>query len=205
MAATQTMSITQALAELKLLRKRFENCLEDAEFVTLKTKARQLDVAAFGVAARASYQSYRDLLSRYNRIKAAIVVSNATAKVTVAGREYTLAEAVERKRTIATERECLRKMQEQWQRTQSEYEAHQREQQLRVDRLMMQELGKDKQTNVEVAKSLQEAFLDSNKAEVVDPLKLEGLIREFKKELEDFETNVDWVLSESNGRTMVTV
>jgi hypothetical protein len=199
------MSITQALAELKLLRKRFENCLEDAEFVTLKTKARQLDVAAFGVAARVSYQSYRDLLSRYNRIKAAIVVSNATAKVTVAGREYTLAEAVERKRTIATERECLRKMQEQWQRTQSEYEAHQREQQLRVDRLMMQELGKDKQTNVEVANSLQEAFLDSNKAEVVDPLKLEGLIREFKKELEDFETNVDWVLSESNGRTMVTV
>ena len=96
-------------------------------------------------------------------------------------------------------------MQEQWQTTQSEFEAHQKEQQLRVDRLMMQELGKDKQTNVEVAKSLQEAFLESNKAEVVDPLKLEGLIREFKKELEDFETNVDWVLSESNGRTMVTV
>lgn len=205
MSTTTTMSITQALAELKLLRKRFESCLEDAQFVTLKTKTRQVDAAAFGVAARASYQSYRDLLSRYNRIKAAIVASNATARVTVAGREYTIAEAVERKRTIATERECLRKMQTQWQETQSDYEAHQKEQQLRVDRLMMQELGKDKQTNVEVAKSLQEAFLESNKAEVVDPLKLEGLIREFKKELEEFETNVDWVLSESNGRTSVTV
>lgn len=199
------MSVTQALAELKLLRNRFESCLEDAQFITLKTKARHVDVAKFGVTARASYQSYRDLLSRYNRIKAAIVASNATAKVTVAGREYTLAEAVERKRTIRTERDCLRKMQEQWQQVQSEYEAHQNEQQLRVDRLMMQELGKDKQTNVDVAKSLQEAFLESNKAEVVDPLKLEELIREYKKELEDFETNVDWVLSESNGRTMVTV
>ncbi len=199
------MSITQALAELKLLRKRFESCLYDAQFITLKTKARACDTAAFSVAARASYQSYRDLLNRYNRIKAAIVASNATARVTIAGREYTIAEAVERKRTIATERDCLRKMQDQWQEVQSEYEAHQKEQMVRVDRLMMQELGKDKQTNVEVAKSLQEAFLESNKAEIVDPLKLETLIREYKRELEDFETNVDWVLSESNGRTMVTV
>lgn len=199
------MSITQALAELKLLRKRFTNCLEDAEFVTLKTKTRQVDTAAFAADAQASYRSYRDLLDRYNRVKAAIVASNATTTVMFGGRTYTIAEAVERKRTIETERACLSKMQEQWHRVQMNYQAHQNEQQQRVDRLMMQELGKDKQTNVEVAKSLQEAFLESNKADIVDPLNLAKLIREFSKELEEFETNVDWVLSESNGRTMVVV
>lgn len=205
MSTPQTMSITQALAELKLLRKRFESCLDDAQFITLKSKARACDTAAFSVAARASYQSYTDLLNRYNRIKAAIVVSNATARVTVAGHDYTIAEAVERKRSIDTERRCLRLMQEQFQQVKKEYEIHQSEQMMRVDKLMMQEVGKDKQTNVEVAKSLQEAFLESNKAEVVDPLKLETLIRDYKRELEDFENNVDWVLSVSNGHTMVPI
>lgn len=199
------MSVTQALAELKLLRKRFTTVLEGAQFITVKTKTKPLDVETFGKNAKAAYQSYRDLLSRYNRIKAAIVASNATAKVTIAGREYTIAEAVERKRSIDTERVCLQLMQQQYKLVKDEYERHQRAQQDRLDRLMMQELGKDNKTNVEVVNGLSAAFLENNKAEIVDPLKLEERIKEFSKELEDFETNVDWVLSESNGRITLTV
>lgn len=205
MSTTQTMSITQALAELKLLRKRFERVLSDAEFITLKTKTKQLDVEGFKRGATASYQSFKDLLSRYNRIKAAIVVSNATARVTVAGREYSIAEAVERKRSMETEKECLRLMQQQYKDVMERYEAHQRAQQDRLDRLVMQELGKDNKTSIEIVTQLTATFMESNKAEVVDPLKLEEKIREIQKDLEDFETNVDWALSESNGRTTIEV
>jgi hypothetical protein len=40
---------------------------------------------------------------------------------------------------------------------------------------------------------------------VIDPLGLEARIGEMTRELEDFETNVDWVLSESNGRITIMV
>jgi hypothetical protein len=205
MSAHQRMSVTQALAELKLLRKRFTNVLDGAVFVTLKTKTRPLDTESFKRNAQSSYQSYRDLLHRYTAIKAAIVASNATSRVIIGNRDYSIAEAVERKRTIESEKLCLLKMQEQYKAVQIAYEHHQQQQQERLDRLMSHELGKDSKTNVDVVNGLTAAFLENNKAEIVDPLKLEDKIREYKKELEDFETNVDWVLSESNGRTMITV
>ena len=202
---SQQMSVTQALAELKLLRKRFTTVLEGAQFITVKTKTRQLDVEAFGRNATASYQSYRDLLARYNRIKAAIVASNATAKVAIGGKEYKIAAAVERKRSIDQERVCLQLMRQQYKMANDDFERHQRAQQERLDRLMMQELGKDNKTNVDVVNGLSAAFLKENTAVLVDPLKLEERIKEYSKELEDFETNVDWVLSESNGRITLTV
>ncbi len=199
------MSVTQALAELKLLRKRFEGALDGATFVTLRTKSRPVDTDKFNKSAQSSYQSFKDLLDRYNRLKAAIVVSNATAKVTVAGREYTVAEAVERKRSIDTERTCLQKMQQQWKDVKQNYEVHNNFQQERLDKLILQELGKDNKTSVEVVQNLTDAFWKNNKAEIVDPLGLEEKISVYKKDIEDFESNVDWVLSESNGRVMITV
>ena len=203
--ATQQMSITQALAELKLLRTRLDSCICNAKSVTLKTKTRAVDVDEFSRGARSSFQSFRDLLNRYNRIKAAIVASNATARVSVAGREYTIAEAVERKRSLETEKEMLRVMKNQWEDVSESAANHQAAQQERLDKLLLQELGKDSKTSVEVVQALTDSFLKNNKAEVIDPLGLEARIGEMTRELEEFETNVDWVLSESNGRITITV
>ena len=98
------ISVSQALAELKLLRKRIQNATKDSVFTVVKKKRDLLDAAKFSVEAMASYQSYKDLLARYNAIKAAIVLSNAATKVSIAGIEYTVADAVERKKTIEMEK-----------------------------------------------------------------------------------------------------
>jgi hypothetical protein len=37
----------------------------------------------------------------------------------------------------------------------------------------------------------------------VDPLDLATRTRELEEEIESFETNVDWVLSETNGKTLI--
>jgi hypothetical protein len=39
--------------------------------------------------------------------------------------------------------------------------------------------------------------------ELVDPLDLAGRTKELEDEIESFETNVDWVLSETNGKTLI--
>lgn len=203
-APTTTMSVTQALAELKLLRKRLDK-QRDATFVTVKTKTRDVDVEEFSRHARSAYQSFQDLLLRYNKVKSAIVVSNATASVNVAGKDYSIAEAVERKRSIDLEKALLKQMQTQWKEVTNEIMVHQRVQQERLDKMILQEVGKDSKTSVEVINALTDMFLRNNKAELIDPLGLEKRITEFSKDIEEFETNIDWVLSESNGRITITI
>jgi hypothetical protein len=205
-AATSTsVSVTQALAELKLLRRRIDNALEGATFICLKKKRDLLDATRFSTDATASYQSYQDLASRYNKLKAAIVQSNATATVTIGDKTYTVADAVERKRNLQMEKDFLSTLQAQYQQVQEEMKVHQAQEQARVERLLQVELGKDARTNVETIQSLTETFLAQNKAEIVDPLNLAEKITTLRRSIEEFETKVDWTLSESNGRTLITL
>jgi len=199
------ISITQALSELKLLRKRIDNVTSTAVFTTVKRSNDLTDATKFATQATASYQSFMDLMHRYNALKSAIVVSNATTKVTIGGVEYKVAEAVERKRTIEMEHALLSTMKSQYTETKNEFDRHQHAEQQRVDRLLTTELAKDAKTNVDVIQQLTATFLAQNKATLLDPLALADKIAEMTRALEDFETQVDYCLSESNGRTLVPI
>ena len=200
-----SVSVTQALSELKLLRSRIQHAINGSRLIALKKKRDMLDSNKFAVEARASYQSFADLLARYNQLKAAIVLSNATTSVTIGDKTYTVADAVERKRTIDFEKTMLAIMKQQFEQVKREHETHTVSEQARVERLLQSELSKDSKTNVEVITQLTETFLAQNKAEVLDPLNLETKISEMNRSIEEFETKVDWVLSESNGRTVLSL
>lgn len=199
------ISITQALSELKLLRKRIDTVTTHAVFTTVKRANDLTDATRFAMQATASYQSFTNLMHRYNSLKSAIVVSNATTKVTIGGVEYTVADAVERKRSIDMENTLLSTMKSQYTAVKNEYEKHQLAEQQRVDRLLTTELAKDAKTNVEVVQQLTITFLAQNKAVILDPLSLADKIAEMTRSIEDFETQVDYCLSESNGRTLVSI
>jgi hypothetical protein len=204
MSGAQQMSISQALVELKLLKARIRKCT-GASYVTVKTKTKTVDVVDFTKSAKANLQSYKDLLNRYNTIRSKVVVSNATTRVSVASVEYSVAEAVERKRSIEMEKTMLDVLRSQFKLANADIESHQKVQQDRLDKLLLQELGKDSKTNVDVVDALTETFLKNNKAELIDPLGLQEVIATMEKSIQDFESNVDWVLSESNGRTVIVV
>jgi len=199
------ISITQALSELKLLRKRIDTVTNSAVFTTVKRSNDLTDATKFATQATASYQSFTDLMRRYNTLKSAIVVSNATTKVTIGGIEYTVADAVERKRSIEMEHNLLSTMKAQYTATKNEFERHQLAEQQRVDRLLTTELAKDSKTSVDIVQQLTATFLAQNKATLLDPLSLADKIAEITRSLEDFETQVDYCLSESNGRTLVPI
>jgi hypothetical protein len=199
------ISITQALSELKLLRKRIDTVTNSAVFTTVKRSNDLTDATKFATQATASYQSFTDLMRRYNTLKSAIVVSNATTKVTIGGIEYTVADAVERKRSIEMEHNLLSTMKAQYTATKNEFERHQLAEQQRVDRLLTTELAKDSKTSVDIVQQLTATFLAQNKATLLDPLSLADKIAEMTRAQEDFETQVDYCLSESNGRTLISV
>lgn len=209
MSTSQSMSITQALAELKLLDKRLEKASNLSGWVMLSTKSQPVDEEKLKKKGTAEYQSYTDLLNRRNRIKNAVVLSNANTLVRIGSGDSafkgTVAEAIEYKSSIKYKQRLLDGMKDMLMNARGQYEEHKRNADARLERLLASELGKDVRTNPETISALTSSFNDGNKAELVDPLNLAKKVEELEEEIENFLMNVDWVLSEANGKTMITV
>jgi predicted nuclease with TOPRIM domain len=198
-----TMSVTQALAELKLLKKRLDHGLYDAQWTKIATKTAPVNVDKFTIAAKASLQSYTDLCDRYTHLKSAIVKANAETRVKIGSWEGTVADAIEFKRSIEFKKSLLESMKEQLVSVRAQYESEQGQLTSRLERLLASELGKDVRTNPETITALTNTFRENNRVELVDPLDLATHVKVLGEEIDSFETNVDWVLSEANGRTMI--
>ena len=223
------MSVTQALAELKLLDKRIRKMVApkassdypkvnmygyevaaepdtpELGWSVVKTKTNPVDVEQLRREATAEWQSFMDLVARRDRIKKAVVLSNATTRVKIGAWEGTMAEAIEHKSSISYKKMLLGAMKKNMATTKEKLAAAEKEVQERLDRLLQSELGKDVRTNPETIQSISVSFRENNKVELIDPLGMAARIKEPEEEVETFETNVDWVLSEANGRTMIEV
>lgn len=199
------MSITQALAELKLLDKRLSKQLNSPVWVDVGTVSKPVDAERLKDRATSEYQSFLALVTRRDTIKRAIVLSNATTRVTIDKWEGTVAEAIEHKKSIQYKQNLLDVMKGQLVQARVNYEAQKSSVDSRLERLLQSELGKDVKTNPETITALSTSFRNNNKVELVDPLDLASKIATLESEIDSFETNVDWVLSEANGRTMISV
>lgn len=199
------MSITQALAELKLLDKRINKAFDCVLWADVKTKAHPVDTEKFAKTVKAEYQSFTDLVKRRDAIKRAVVLSNATTRVKIGGWEGTVAEAIEYKVSIAYKKRLLDEMRSQLFQAKQKYETQQQGVDDRLEKLLHSELGKDVKTSPETITALTNSFRENNKVELVDPLDLAAKASELESEIDEFETNVDWVLSETNGTTKILV
>ena len=200
------MSITQGLAELKLLDKRLNKRLEGEPWVKLSTKTNRVDTDELKKSAESVYTSYMDLVTRRDAIKRAIVMSNATTKVIIGNKwSGTVAEAIEHKSSLVYKKKLLTKMKNDVLTAESEYKSETEERDSRLDRLLSSELGKDVKTNPETIASLSTSFQETNKITIVDPLNLKAKATALEEDIDAFETNVDWVLSETNGKTLINV
>lgn len=204
--STQRMSVTQALPELKLLEKRINKVTDSIQdWCKVSHNGAPIDKDKHKKETDSQLQSFQDLLKRRDTIKRAIILSNATTKVKIGTWEGTVAEAIEYKTSVYMKRKLLENMKECLQAKRNEYEQMKAVVDGRLERLLQSELGKDVKTNPETITALTNSFRDNNKVELVDPLDLATKIATLEDELDAFETNVDWVLSESNGKTVIEV
>ena len=102
----EKMIVTRALDERDLLIKKINDAIDRASFVTVKKTSDDIviggkkSVQEFDDEARADLQSIRDLISRYNRLDAAILLANATTDIEVAGVTMTRAAAINLRKTL---------------------------------------------------------------------------------------------------------
>jgi len=216
--ASNQMSITQGLAELKLLDKRIKNLIGSTSgssdwessqtcfrFMDVSTKTKQVDAERLKKEAQSAYQSFNDLLKRRDLIKRAIIQKNATTIIRIGTWEGTVAEAIEQKSSMAYKRTLLYSMKKQSTEVTDRLKTEQKDMLDRLDRLLSSEMGKDMKTNPETVAALSVSFQENNKITLLDPLESSKVINALEEEIETFTTNVDWVLSEANSKTLISV
>jgi hypothetical protein len=199
-AKAQKISVTRALAELKLLSSRITKLQDETVFVSLKVKGKHWEDHT--AQTKTNFDKIRDLLKYRQNLKFAIISSNANTRVKIAGTNYTVAEAIAKKELLDLERHRLSAIRNQRQQVERDLAEHEKQTQIRLDTMARE--NKSKSSGQEMT-DLNNAFLAANKAEIVDPLKSSQLIAELDNEISEFEKEVDLVLSESNAVTLLSV
>lgn len=208
----EKMNVHQALAELKTLDKRIEKAIEARSWVVTNkhsnTKIDGLTIGEWTNDCRSDYESAMTLIRRRDAIKRAVVNSNAVTKVVIAGAEYTVAEAIDKKNNgtqylsamarrltldharakMAADRENDSRLEE------------------RADAYVRSLIGNtDMKGATDEVKRLRDEFIKAQTLDIIDPIGVLKEIKRLEEEVSTFLTNVDAALSVSNATTEITV
>ena len=159
-------------------------------------------------STKAKYKSVMTLINRRNAIKRAIILSNATTKVTIGGKEYTVAEAIDMKANgMYYMRDILGKIEGQWTRAQATAERENGEKlDARADAYVKSLYeGSDMKNLSKELQELRENFVASQMVDIIDPIDIQKEMQTIRDHIDSFTTEVDSALSVSNALTTVDV
>ena len=208
-------TITRALAELKLLNNRYTKEVYNLRLVAIKhgknlrSPYSQYKQEDFEKQAQAEYQSVCDLEKRIEEIKNKIDTSNFTTKVVIGGREMTIQEVLNYKNNILELKKTrLGILMDLKKKATYEYDKATSENKARVEKLVSEKnsnSGAATKSAAEIEREAVEALDKLYAIETIDPIDIDAEIDRLSKEVETFEHNIDFVLSESNSITTIEV
>ena len=209
MTEYKKLSIHRALTELKMLNHRIEAATNEVSTVLANRKSNSkingVEIQEYEKQMQSSYDKVVGLIGYRNLIKSLVVESNARTKVTVGKEEMTVAEAIERKQSIQFEKKLLDVMQQQYRSVINTVAKENDALPAKLETYLINILGnKDKQSPEEV-KLHTETFMKRNEYELIDPMNVKNKIEALNSRIEEFESEVDAVLSESNATTFIEV
>lgn len=208
----ETMTVHQALAELKVLDSRITKAIVKGKYMAVKRhcdkKIGGVDVGEYCTKTiHADYDSAIDLIARRNAIKRAVVKSNAVTTVDIGGTTYTVAEAIEmNNHGIDFEKQLYDELCSQLMMAQAEINRNSGSyiQQKAENYINGLYGGKDK-VDADSAKAQMQAYIDANSYELVDPLGIQDILAKMEADIASFTANVDAALSVSNAITKIEV
>lgn len=208
----EKMSVHKALVELKTLEGRIAKAVTDNPFVVANKHANAkisgIPVAEYCENMRSNYQKACDLIARRDAIKRAVVLSNATTKVVIAGKEYTVAEAIEMKNHgIGYLQMVLNQMSSNYRRAQKEADNNNGDMlEMRADEYIKSIYGNtDMKNATDEMKKVRSDFIAAQTYELPDPIKVKGEMERLEEEINAFTIDVDSALSVSNAVTEIEI
>lgn len=209
---TEKMTVHKALAELKLLDDRIKKAIAEGIYCVANKHSNDkiggILLDDYIKTMQGRYDKATDLINRRKAIKRAVVLSNSVTKVSVAGVEYTVAEAIEMKNHgVEFDKMLMNAMNIQYKNAQMQIkqengkDLEERAEQY-VTAIYGQKEGKTNTADIEKVKS---DFLTANQYELVDPIHVLDKIEDLEKKIDDFIADVDSALSVSNALTEITI
>lgn len=209
MTTTMKMTIHEALAKKKLLAKQIEKLTDNLE-ITVVAKASK-DVLENGTKKtefkknkKAEYQKIRDLITLRNNISKAIILSNATTNVVIAGQEMTVAEAIDLKSNIYMYSELLMAINDDKTVAMKNLEKMNKTVDKDITAMTNSLMTGDKEKSGEL-ENIIKRYKEDNGYEIVEAIDSTKAMVELHEFIDDFTLNVDFVLSTSNALTTIEV
>ena len=205
----ETMTVHEALAELKTLDKRLDKKIHESTYVG---SCKEGDDGKVGIYSkerfkeltRQNYQSVRDLINRRNALKRAVVLSNAKTTVEVGGVTYTVAEAIDMKNHgMGHLRQLLTEITEEYNYVATECRVENDDLVNRATKSLQQLSGGENKFEAAEAQKFIDEFTKSQRLEVISGIDCLKIMAEIEAEVVAFSTKIDAALSTSNAVTTI--
>ena len=205
------ISITRALSELKVLQKRFDKEVSQLDVISVQhgltlMKNSSVKPEDFSEKAKAQLQSVEDLQKRIHLIKTKIQQSNAITVIKIGTQEMTVLEAIIKKSLIENQKDLLARLKKQLILANDNFEAATVSNENKIAK-QLEDATKNStvKLDLEVEKQIKASVESLYPIKMIDPCKLSDKIKALEDEIEEFEANVDFALSESNALTQIEV
>lgn len=212
MAKTYKMTVHEALAELKVLAARIDKEINKATFVaTNKHSNSKIDgktIEEYKEGMKADLQSINDLIARRSAIKRAVVLSNAQTEITIKDdkRELkmTVAEAIEYKAVgVAEKQHLLDRITKQFLNAQYTLKTHAESIEGEANEYIRQTFGNKETVDLKAIETIRKSFIETNTFDLIDPNKVETVLKNLSDEIDFFNSKVDAAISVSNAMTVI--
>lgn len=215
MSRTKTMSLNEALTEVKHLKGKISEKIYNSILVGVVTgdKNRPTDARyplkdELEKKITADYQSVTDLMDYRLALKAAISDTNHKTKVQVGSNTMSIADAILLKQAAEDRLVLLRQMQSQMSQASTKVAQLEDVLRRRVDQQITEITSKktDKSdVSAEVIKAIRTDAFSDNEPKLLNPLDLNKKIAKLEEELQAVGIELDHRLSTANATTMLTV
>lgn len=205
----EEITITRALAELKLLDSRINKKTSETDFAYMVSKKNKFNTNfdTIQTNAKSSFQSIMDLIKRRQVLKSAIILSNSNTKVKLNGEEMTVAEVIECKQLVSLYKNLLTKLKQNRETVKTQVEKNNQQMELDLQKLLELNFGKSSntKTNTDDIENISKTYREQNKYEMLDCVNIDTKIKEIEELVNKYETESNFVLSESNALTKIKV
>lgn len=205
----EKISLHRALSELKILKSRIDNAVCDGEFVVpsksnSKIKGMTQDQVKSNI--QSDYDKVIGLMDRYQKIKSALLIKNATTIIEVAKEKMTIAEAIEKKRTLVMQEEdFLLKLKRIYANSQRKVEEENNMLPSRLESYLSSVLGDKSSAEHSEVEMHTKSFMSRNSYELIDPINIREKIETLEERISSFKSEVDACISEANALNFIEI
>lgn len=207
--STVTMTLYEALAKKKILEDKVNKItpVRMCEKINGDNKnSADMTVDEIEKAIKSNFDSSVAVVKNLAAIKAAINDANASTNVTIAGKQYTIANAIARFRALDIEENLYTRMRNNIAIIHNEVANHNRDMLSpeKISAYVANVLGDSKKDN-ELINQITEKYKREHTLYVFDPLNTEQLADKMLEDISKFREEIHYVLTKANCEREITV